>query len=814
MDSLESAHLRSGDEHAVLDAPETTTAPSGPSSSTLREVEGAPVRRSAIDTQGSPRAPHADLAEGASKRPRIDGIGIQGSWPAMRTVALLGVVESNRDEMRPGRRALSAEGRDIPPLTPQTLGHYFSKEVGHWPKDRTKLAAAMATNLKGLAETRVRSEPQIKQLRRELTLHWHCLSEKEKSDLLEFAASDTTIKNRSGKCADDANVKNWLEHTAAHMPASDVNRLLGACTDKARGTLEASFGAAGTDETKRKAVKDASADMRMTLPLDHMYDYKGFYWDNNRKVGTLPPGTPTPKVCVVGAGPAGLMAADCLNRIGVKPTVLEALDHIGGRLATHQRDLSETEGEGAKSPTTTHPGGMRFHTTPGNFYWSFAEHYELEHIDFTNPSQVGATLLLAGEVLKMEPGQEPTEPVLKKVKDDFEKAMGSLLKPIRDARDAGDTARFLELSNAAKTRFDPHTFESGVTALLKDHGIEWSKKEWDTFGAVGIGVGGYKGYYNTGFLEEMRFLVDERLENHQLLVDGADAPLKRMIEDKEGLPPGTPSLAEQGAIQLNAPVTNVEKTEAGKYKVTWSKDGVPKSEEYDEVFFAAGPQIAVKLGMSADRGAQSLVSREIAEALEKANIVGATKMTMTVPVESFHPETLPKNLQSTAEFQQLYLHPPAKEGNSAVFYLSYTLGDNAKKVEGKSKDEQIDALLNTLREAAGRQTTDPEEGQKLRNLATLIDNHRDRSHYTHWTEVETQGGAFKMDAPGDLDNTRALFAETIRSKSGLHFINEEVTAEAGFASGAFAAAVNAVQNMVKRHGGTVPRHSPIEQRIL
>jgi hypothetical protein len=147
-----------------------------------------------------------------------------------------------------------------------------------------------------------------------------------------------------------------------------------------------------------------------------------------------------------------------------------------------------------------------------------------------------------------------------------------------------------------------------------------------------------------------------------------------------------------------------------------------------------------------------------------------------------------------------------------VIYLSYTLGDNAKKVEGKTKKEQIENLVGTLRESAKR--AEPEDGAKLRNLADLIDKHWEaRSHYTHWTEVPTQGGAFKMDAPNDLDNTRTLYANTLKS-SGLHFINEKVTAEAGFASGPFAAAINAVQSMVKHYEGALPANSPWEQQIL
>lgn len=791
----EAAHVA----HADIEAESSST----PQVGSKRRL--SPEQFPEVERRTSEASTSALRGEPPLNRPRVDSKQEQQvSWSIKRITIDDGPTTPAIERQRPGRAHLSREGRVLPELSTQSLGQYFSEPVGKWPSTREKLTDAVITNLRKMAD--VKEAGPAKQLHREVTLHWHCLSEAEKSDVLNAIGSKTGPQ----KAESQPKVLEWLEHTAAHMEPGAAQRLLDACTSKSQDNL-VGFAAAGTEPARTQEVKQRSAlaNLRMTMPADHMYDYAGFYEANKGKVGNLSPEKAAKiHVGIVGAGPAGLMAAHLLNHLGINATIYEAEGRIGGRLATDYRARED----GTTSPTATHPGGMRFHQTEGNFYWYFAKkHYNLDHMDFTNPSQVGATLLLSDKVATSVPGVASTDPVQKKVEEDYSKAMGALLKPMRDARDAGDTARFRELYDDAKKRFDPHNFKDGVELLLKDQGIKWTDKHWEMFGAVGVGVGGYKGYFNTGFLEEMRFLVDERLEKHQMIINGADEPLRMMIKDDKGLPEGRTSLEEQKAIKLNAPVTDIDLKD-GKYHL---KAEGQEEKDFDTMFFAAGPKVAINLGLTKQpEGGERILPVELSTAIENANIVGATKMAMTVPADEFHPETLPKNLQSTAEFQQLYLHPPAKEGNSAVIYLSYTLGDNAKKVEGKSKEEQIETLIKTLRDSA---KIDPEtkESKELTNLANLIEKHKGRASYTHWTEVKTQGGAFKMDAPDQLDNSRALYAQTLEGNGkGAYFINEQMTNEAGFASGALAAAVNAVQDVVLKHGGTLPPNSPRNQMLL
>ncbi|MFS2139760.1 flavin monoamine oxidase family protein [Duganella sp. Dugasp56] len=707
---------------------------------------------------------------------------------------------------------LSTSGLPLPPLNPQSVGRYFKQPAGNWTVDRGQLADVVARNLTKLATTAPENRTQ---LHLEITLHWHCLSEAEQCKVLESLGTDRS--SLLGKTAQPATseqartpVRDWLEHTLAFMPSDRASRLLNASSSAVQRKLETPF-KANTDPAVKQAISERFTDLRMTMPLDHMYDYTGFYWDNNRKVGELPPEVAKNlKVCVVGGGPAGIFAADCLNRIGVKPVVLEQADKIGGRIASETLQGKD----GSTTPTRLHPGGMRFHTTRGNVYWSFAKHYNLDNVPFPNPSSVPTSYLIGNEVHEAEPGKTPTNPVMAKIAQDLELALNtSLLKPIRDARDAGDIATFRRLCDEAKKKFDPLNFESGIKQLLKESGVEWNEEEQKTFGSVGIGVGGYKGYYKVGFLEELRFLVDERLEHHVGLLQGADEPLRRVVADADGVENG--SLEDQGAIKVNTEVTKIAKKD-DKYHVTYtdptSKE--PKTEVYDELFFAGGPHAAKELKLTSEiEGPGALMSPELAHAINSANLVGATKMAIKIPNSEIAGLELPGNLQGDKLFQQSYFLKPAPGGSHHVLYTSYTLGTNSDKVLGQSAEDQLKTYIATLRESAGQNPDDPAH-KKLANLATLVENNMENVMYTHWSEKKHFGGAFKMDAPNDLDNTRALFSEPFKGNDGAIFIGEEHTAEGGFASGAVASAIHGVQQMILRHDGKLPPNSPLKQEVL
>ena len=258
-----------------------------------------------------------------------------------------------------------------------------------------------------------------------------------------------------------------------------------------------------------------------------------------RVYGALPPAQAARhSVCVVGGGPAGIIAADGLNRLGVRVTVLEQAPEIGGRLMT-VRLPSHDGGAGgvgdengpyspaprSVSPTPMEMGGMRFAPFPGNSFYRLIRMYGLPTEPFPNPGGAGVkTMFLIGNELfddigcgedASEDGSDddsldegegaatgitagasalpPSPPsanlaLMRKVRADYIAAMRPLLDPIMQARAHADTARVVELCEAAFRRFDHNTFQGGLDDLLREQGIAWGTDEWDLFGGIGIGA--------------------------------------------------------------------------------------------------------------------------------------------------------------------------------------------------------------------------------------------------------------------------------------------------------------------------------------
>ncbi|SEK63656.1 Monoamine oxidase [Roseateles sp. YR242] len=706
---------------------------------------------------------------------------------------------------------VSTLGREMPLLNPQSLGRYFSEPIGHWDVQRPALINAIFRSLQALPLTA--PESSAHQLHLECSLHWRCLSQMEQSTLLDrlVDANSNDLGNRGHA------LTQWIEHSLLGTSSSVAASLKDGCNTRTRKTLAALFEQAG----QTQLLASRFPHLRMKMPIDHFYDYAGFIKATGRVYGHIPPEIARhQRVLVVGGGATGITVLDGLNRMGVPCTLMEQADHIGGRLAT----VRKPSVSGRDSPTPMEMGAMRFHDVKhadvghtGNSFGALIQHYGLPIADFPNPTTVRTALMVGGEVILVEPGDAPNHDGLRSVKEGYERVEAALFGPMRAARAAGDTQALHALRNAHFQRFNSHSFRSGMATLLQEQKIEWDPEQWRLFGAVGIGVGGYKGYEATGFLEEFKFLADQRLEDHVFLPGGANSVLHAMIEDND-LPQGRTSLAAQQAIRCGHEVTNIVRTEDG-YKVHFSANGVEdQSQIFTDVIFTAGPFAARSLNLTGYRtDSLPLMSPEKAAGLKGANLVNAIKLAVKVDrmrLDELERQGMPMNVQSDEAFQQIYVLPAAsEEATSRTIFLSYQLGDNANQTSSLDGDAQFAKFVDVLRKAAG-DGSDTVRAQ-LGKLAELIASGQPSMEFKNWGQDPHLNGAFVMDRPFEQANTQALWDGSLqRDSEGILIGNEMSTGEGGFASGAVSMGINLTQQYVVRLGGTLPPNSPLDQERL
>jgi len=743
------------------------------------------------------------------------------------------------------RLQLSTIGRPLPPVIPQTVGRDFEKPIGEWTEDRT---GDVFKNLHKLAETP--AGPDQEQLHLEISLRWHALCEVEQRNVLDALGSEhahllgDTAKPSTDEAARTP-VRDWLEHTMGlGTDRHQIGRLFRELRNPAAANkLSTSLHAANT-EAGATMLRARFTNLRFEQAMDDGVDYGGFMERTNRVYATLPKEKVGMKVIVVGGGTTGITAADGLNRMGAKPLVLEQADQIGGRAKT----IRTTRADGRESPTKVEAGGMRANLHNGNPLTYMVKRYAIKTEVFGNPGVLPTVYDIDGKVRMVEARTKPTDPLMLKANELWNKHVErAVFDPIRRARDAGDTAKFFELTEALAQKTDNMDFREFVSDCLRKGGVTDIKPDLKRMiDAHGIGVGTYLPYYDTSALEEVRFTVNERVEKHKFFPEGFDTPLRKMVADdefepgKKGgmLPSGVPfkSLKEQGAIRLGAEVTDVRKPNDGPWEVSYTdkKTGEKKVETGDDVIWAA-PQFEAKFkGITDIKGPDELqlVETKLHTAMQLAQQTGATKLAVKIPIEAFRKAEekgldLGVCLQTVKGYQQSYVLPeyPAEIADSGkdtgpaqsrVMFVSYNLGSFALKDAGLSGEEKFANDKRLIRNA--QHAEGDEKGKEImKALADALDlvDPKDIYH-ENWLMEKHFYAAFKMDAPGDRANTRLMEDSVLKGSDmkGLLIGNEFMSSESGFVRGGYAMGINLDQKLAVRHGGTLPPNSPFEQRRL
>lgn len=527
--------------------------------------------------------------------------------------------------------------------------------------------------------------------------------------------------------------------------------------------------------------------------IDVLYDYKPLL--GKPVLAELPPERRGAEVAVVGAGPAGLLAAHELLKMGVKPVVYEAGTRLGGRLCARRFESLN----GSFKPIAE-LGAMRIPRS-SHIFLHYAERLGLDFsAKFPDPGIVDTLLHYRNKTYSWKADAAAPD-IFKDVELSWQLFIAQLLAPLHQAWQRGDVERVERIWQLYIDQFKDMSFYEALSARSSINTLE----AMGLFGALGIGSGGFSSIYQVGFLEILRIVANSYLVDQLLIADGTTEFAERLYRLKAPTPSGPASLESAGAVRFESPVIGFDFNKASRRPVVKSKraDGSIARNEYAAVVFTGSMCAAHMLNITTPtESGVYLLERAVSDAVKNTSAIASSKTFICTKEKFWVSRKMPQVILTDDLPRGIYFldYPQTEYG---VVCLSYTWGTDALKLHAVEPRDRVTIFRRVV------ERIDPEIAKHLVPLNDEVIN-------VDWVNTKYQNGAFKLCVPGNDAHQKNIYFQFQSVNSdfdmGFYLAGDSVSWSGGWAEGAMYTSLNAVHAVAKRLGAVIPAGSPLEQK--
>jgi len=526
------------------------------------------------------------------------------------------------------------------------------------------------------------------------------------------------------------------------------------------------------------------------------------------------------RVAVIGSGAGGLAAALELLRCGVQVTIFEATDRVGGRLFTSP----SSSGDG----NVFEMGAMRFtpservlHNYCNQFNASGAANIVFDTGDFPDPGGNDTTYIaFQGQTYVYVPGQGETgfPPSYAKVQagwtafadSGFSSADGTIelvatttLTKLLAGESVPGAPPVVEAWQAYIDAFGHASLYEAMVRIFTDPaapgGALWEPIDFEFFGALGTGFGGFGPLFPIAFLDIIRFVINAVDSNQHELTTGVGS----IVEGFLNQPVGGTSLGQ--CVRLSTPVIGIQ-AQGARVQLTFESGAV---DVFDRVVVATSHRsMELTMGLGASAGGAPL-AEATADAVRRLHLENSSKVFVESKAFWDQPcpgsnHNWPRNVVGDTILRNFYAltYPDAPKGTGAVLF-SYTWADDSVKQQTFTDPQ---ARLKLLLEDLWNIDAD---------FAATVQGSIDpaTTQVIDWQARPYYFGAFKLNEPGQDPYVQSLFYDFQKASAVgpgevppgclVYLAGDSIGYLGGWVENALETGVNAAAGVAVSLGGTL-----------